>query len=223
MRTVQDVQVLFLFMKKTSDRLYSNQDDGTCTQVTSSRRSSEIQRVKPIHIPRALADGPFLQYPRLTPGQRCYLSSIASIYSTEHVRRLMQQHYLNVLYRCTQEDPCPFKESRSEEESMIGKECVQMDSDMTTVSRTPSRSSEDSSLVAVNAVALPKIPIKQARKTSRPLASKERKTRKPKKKVPVVQVASTKARKREADTSRRSEKTRAVFLSESMESLSIQE
>ncbi|KAG5834926.1 hypothetical protein ANANG_G00266730 [Anguilla anguilla] len=209
-----------------SDRLYSNQDDGTCTQVTSSRRSSEIQRVKPIHIPRALADGPFLQYPRLTPGQRCYLSSIASIYSIEHVRRLMQQHYLNVLYRCTQEDLCPFKESRSEEESMMGNECVQMDSGMTTVSRTPSwsrKDSEDSSLVAVNAVALPKIPIKQARKTSRPLASKERKTRKPKKKVPVVQVASTKARKREADTSRRSEKTRAVFLSESMESLSIQE
>lgn len=40
------------------------------------------------------------QHPTLTTGQKRYLYSIANVYSTEHMRRLMKQHYLNVLHRC---------------------------------------------------------------------------------------------------------------------------
>lgn len=43
-----------------------------------------------------------MQNPGLTAGQRHYLCSIASVYSTEHMRRQMKQHYLNVLHTCLQ-------------------------------------------------------------------------------------------------------------------------
>lgn len=42
-----------------------------------------------------------LQHPSLTPGQKRYLYSIASVYSTDHMRRQMRQHYLNILRSCT--------------------------------------------------------------------------------------------------------------------------
>ncbi|KAK2827667.1 hypothetical protein Q7C36_018593 [Tachysurus vachellii] len=42
---------------------------------------------------------PFLQYSDLTPGQKRYLCSVCKAYSEAHMRKLMQQHYLNVLRR----------------------------------------------------------------------------------------------------------------------------
>lgn len=42
------------------------------------------------------------QHPALTAGQRRYLCSIANVYSTEHMRQQMKQHYLNVLHTCVQ-------------------------------------------------------------------------------------------------------------------------
>uniref|UniRef100_A0A673BJS1 Family with sequence similarity 216 member A n=1 Tax=Sphaeramia orbicularis TaxID=375764 RepID=A0A673BJS1_9TELE len=56
--------------------------------------------MKSIHIPKCMMTAPFLQHPSLTVGQRRYLCSIANIYSTEHMKRQMKQHYLNVLHTC---------------------------------------------------------------------------------------------------------------------------
>ncbi|XP_040898724.1 protein FAM216A-like isoform X2 [Toxotes jaculatrix] len=58
------------------------------------------QHMKTIHIPKSMMSAPFLQHPALTAGQRRYLCSIANVYSTEHMRRQMKQHYLNVLHTC---------------------------------------------------------------------------------------------------------------------------
>ncbi|KAK3554986.1 hypothetical protein QTP86_002525 [Hemibagrus guttatus] len=40
-----------------------------------------------------------IKYSALTPGQKCYLCSVCEVYSEAHMRKLMQQHYLNVLHR----------------------------------------------------------------------------------------------------------------------------
>uniref|UniRef100_A0A3B4ZRY6 Uncharacterized protein n=1 Tax=Stegastes partitus TaxID=144197 RepID=A0A3B4ZRY6_9TELE len=60
------------------------------------------QHMKTIHTPKSMMSAPFLQHPALTAGQRRYLCSIANVYSTEHMRRQMKQHYLNVLHACVQ-------------------------------------------------------------------------------------------------------------------------
>lgn len=39
------------------------------------------------------------QYSVLTPGQKRYLCSMCEAYSEAYMRKLMQQHYLNVLHR----------------------------------------------------------------------------------------------------------------------------
>ncbi|XP_023253564.1 protein FAM216A isoform X1 [Seriola lalandi dorsalis] len=64
--------------------------------------SAGSQHMKTIHIPKSMMSAPFLQHPALTAGQRRYLCSIANVYSTEHMRRQMKQHYLNVLHTCVQ-------------------------------------------------------------------------------------------------------------------------
>ncbi|XP_042344126.1 uncharacterized protein LOC121944411 isoform X1 [Plectropomus leopardus] len=64
--------------------------------------SAGVQHMKTIHIPQSLMSAPFLQHPALTAGQRRYLCSIANVYSTEHMRQQMKQHYLNVLHTCVQ-------------------------------------------------------------------------------------------------------------------------
>ncbi|KAA8578915.1 hypothetical protein FQN60_017518, partial [Etheostoma spectabile] len=53
------------------------------------------QHMKKIHIPKSMMSAPFLQHPALTAGQRRYLCSIANVYSTEHMKQQMKQHYLN--------------------------------------------------------------------------------------------------------------------------------
>ncbi|XP_059844148.1 protein FAM216A isoform X1 [Hypanus sabinus] len=54
-------------------------------------------QLKTIHIPRSMETAPFLQHPSLKTGQKRYLFSIANIYSTDHMRRLMEKQYLNML------------------------------------------------------------------------------------------------------------------------------
>ncbi|XP_028269962.1 protein FAM216A-like [Parambassis ranga] len=77
-------------------------------QVRDMYRGTQInvpagsQHMKTIHTPKSMMSAPFLQHPALTPGQRRYLCSIASVYSTEHMRRQMKQHYLNLLHTCLQ-------------------------------------------------------------------------------------------------------------------------
>ncbi|XP_062400082.1 uncharacterized protein LOC134089638 [Sardina pilchardus] len=64
------------------------------------RQTAEIQHMKTIHIPKSMMMAPFLQHPSLTTGQKRYLCSIASVYSTEHLRRQMRQHYISILRSC---------------------------------------------------------------------------------------------------------------------------
>nr|XP_043882586.1 protein FAM216A-like isoform X1 [Solea senegalensis] len=63
---------------------------------------ADSQHMTTVHIPKSVMSAPFLQHPALTTGQRRYLYSIANVYSTEHMRRQMKQHYLNVLHACLQ-------------------------------------------------------------------------------------------------------------------------
>ncbi|XP_067861936.1 protein FAM216A isoform X2 [Heptranchias perlo] len=59
-------------------------------------------QLKTIHIPRSVESSPFLQHPGLKTGQKRYLYSIANIYSTNHMHRLMQRQYLSMLQHRTQ-------------------------------------------------------------------------------------------------------------------------
>uniref|UniRef100_A0A8C9YI28 Protein FAM216A n=1 Tax=Sander lucioperca TaxID=283035 RepID=A0A8C9YI28_SANLU len=68
---------------------------------THANVSAGGQHMKTIHIPKSMMSAPFLQHPALTAGQRRYLCSIANVYSTEHMRQQMKQHYLNVLHTCS--------------------------------------------------------------------------------------------------------------------------
>ncbi|XP_028313478.1 protein FAM216A [Gouania willdenowi] len=70
--------------------------------VTQRNIPAVSQYMKTIHAPKSLMSAPFLQHPALTAGQRGYLSSIANIYSTEHMRSLMRRHRLSVLHSCLQ-------------------------------------------------------------------------------------------------------------------------
>ncbi|XP_049435143.1 protein FAM216A-like [Epinephelus fuscoguttatus] len=69
--------------------------------------STGSQHMKTIHIPKSMMSAPFLQHPALTAGQRRYLCSIANVYSTEHMRQQMKQHYFNVLHTCVQSGQNP--------------------------------------------------------------------------------------------------------------------
>ncbi|XP_062409786.1 protein FAM216A [Sardina pilchardus] len=78
---------------------------GGCEKTTDSRikrspRHMKDPKVATIHIPTTLAEAPFLQHARLTPGQKRYLSTIAGVHSAEHVWKLLQQHYMNIAHRC---------------------------------------------------------------------------------------------------------------------------
>uniref|UniRef100_UPI00398F1EEA protein FAM216A n=1 Tax=Pristiophorus japonicus TaxID=55135 RepID=UPI00398F1EEA len=59
-------------------------------------------QLKTIHIPRSVESAPFLQHPGLKTGQKRYLYSIANIYSTDHMHKLMQRQYLSMLQHRTQ-------------------------------------------------------------------------------------------------------------------------
>ncbi|XP_031158063.1 protein FAM216A [Sander lucioperca] len=74
---------------------------------THANVSAGGQHMKTIHIPKSMMSAPFLQHPALTAGQRRYLCSIANVYSTEHMRQQMKQHYLNVLHTCVQSGQNP--------------------------------------------------------------------------------------------------------------------
>ncbi|KAM8834284.1 protein FAM216A [Synchiropus picturatus] len=53
-----------------------------------------------IRIPKMITAAPFLQHTTLTPAQREYLYAIAASNRPAHVRKLITQHYMNVLHRC---------------------------------------------------------------------------------------------------------------------------
>ncbi|NP_001373216.1 protein FAM216A [Danio rerio] len=63
------------------------------------------QTTKTIHIQKTMTAAPFLQHPILTPGQKRFLYRMEEAYSTEHMRQLICQHYMNVLHRCIKTVP----------------------------------------------------------------------------------------------------------------------
>nr|XP_046206389.1 protein FAM216A isoform X2 [Oncorhynchus gorbuscha] len=83
-----------------SEHVYKGQNTRVEMHRTAHFKVPDHQQVKTIHVPKSMMTAPFLQHPTLTTGQKRYLYSIANVYSTEHMRRLMKQRYLNVLHRC---------------------------------------------------------------------------------------------------------------------------
>ncbi|XP_078410786.1 protein FAM216A [Cetorhinus maximus] len=66
------------------------------------QQGSLSPRLKTIHIPRSVENASFLQHPGLKIGQKRYLYSIANIYSTDHMHKMMQRQYLSMLQHRTQ-------------------------------------------------------------------------------------------------------------------------
>ncbi|XP_043924578.1 protein FAM216A [Protopterus annectens] len=60
-----------------------------------------IPQLKTIPIYKSVMTAPFLKYPDLTAGQKRYLCSIANVYSTDQMRRLLQRQYIDILHQHT--------------------------------------------------------------------------------------------------------------------------
>lgn len=116
--------------------------------------------MKAIHVPKSMMSAPFLQHPALTAGQRRYLCSIANVYSTEHMRQQMKEHYLNVLHTCVQSGQnttCRrrFEGRQHRENSMFTKDA---DKNVARARPRVQRKSDSSSTAAANSeVIFPKI------------------------------------------------------------------
>ncbi|XP_022532351.2 protein FAM216A, partial [Astyanax mexicanus] len=63
-------------------------------------RIERITKQNPSPAETSVVLSPF-QHPCLTPGQKRYLFTAAKAHSKDHVRKLICQHYLNVLHRST--------------------------------------------------------------------------------------------------------------------------
>lgn len=79
-------------------------------RVSAAKRETQLRHGVTIHIPKTLTSAPFLKHTELTPAQREYLYTVAASYSPEHVRNLINQHYMNVLHRCIRTDCSPERE-----------------------------------------------------------------------------------------------------------------
>lgn len=71
-------------------------------QVTTGHRIEPVANAKRGHSEQF----PFPQHPGLAVGQKRYLCSIASVYSTENMRQQMKRHRLNLLHACLQQGAC---------------------------------------------------------------------------------------------------------------------
>ncbi|XP_019119967.2 protein FAM216A [Larimichthys crocea] len=115
--------------------------------------------MKTIPIPKSMMSAPFLQHPALTAGQRCYLCSIANVYSTEHMRQQMKQHYLKVLRTCVQSGENPTCRRRYWDHRHRGNGPFLKDAEKDVTKGKPQRQSKrnSSSSTANSNVILPKI------------------------------------------------------------------
>ncbi|KAJ8414732.1 hypothetical protein AAFF_G00022550 [Aldrovandia affinis] len=109
---------------------------------------------------------PFLQHPSLTHGQKRYLYSIANVYSTEHMRKLMKRHYLNVLHQCIRAGPNGLGENRT----LQFKQKYTFESgskiDSQSLDRTKPNGDRQTAAVHSGKIILPRIPNSQNRTTS---------------------------------------------------------
>lgn len=85
---------------RTMEFSHKDLEDGAPDDINSkdSQKGCRLQivplrqQVKTIKIPRAMKNEAFLKHPDLTMGQKRYLCSIASIYSTSNMRALTEKH-----------------------------------------------------------------------------------------------------------------------------------
>uniref|UniRef100_A0A3B1KJE8 Uncharacterized protein n=1 Tax=Astyanax mexicanus TaxID=7994 RepID=A0A3B1KJE8_ASTMX len=68
--------------------------------MSLSCRTVKFRVPIPLKLLTSVVLSPF-QHPCLTPGQKRYLFTAAKAHSKDHVRKLICQHYLNVLHRST--------------------------------------------------------------------------------------------------------------------------
>uniref|UniRef100_A0A8C8D737 Uncharacterized protein n=1 Tax=Oncorhynchus tshawytscha TaxID=74940 RepID=A0A8C8D737_ONCTS len=74
------------------------------THRTAHFKVSDNQQVKTTLSPCVILNIVIMfQHPTLTTGQKLSLSTIANVYSTDHVRRLMKQHYLYLMFKMDNE------------------------------------------------------------------------------------------------------------------------
>ncbi|XP_051277625.1 protein FAM216A-like [Dicentrarchus labrax] len=152
-------------LKRTTESNNRCTDGFECQQVREMYRGTHTnvsaggQHMKTIHIPKSLMSAPFLQHPALTAGQRRYLCSIANIYSTEHMRQQMKQHYLKVLRTCVQSGQNPtcrrrYGDHQHRENSVFTKDA---EKDVARAKPQGQRKGNSSSSTAHSDVILPKI------------------------------------------------------------------
>ncbi|XP_051960583.1 uncharacterized protein LOC127627988 [Xyrauchen texanus] len=82
----------------------TNPKFGHGMQKATVKVAEQNRDMRTIQIPKTMTAAPFLQHPGLTPGQKRFLYSIAEAYSTDQMRQLICQHYMNVLHRCIRTD-----------------------------------------------------------------------------------------------------------------------
>ncbi|XP_036382038.1 protein FAM216A-like [Megalops cyprinoides] len=154
-----------------SQSLFNGQDASTKTRRTSHFKAapqqlSETQQMKTIHIPKSMMAAPFLQHPGLTHGQKRYLYSIANVYSTDHMRKLMKRHYLNVLNQCIRAGQNGLAENRTQQ--LKKKQAFEWGSKTDSRSQEKAKPNGDRHTAARNSgkIILPSIANSQSRTTS---------------------------------------------------------
>ncbi|KAM4708997.1 protein FAM216A [Discoglossus pictus] len=89
--------------------------------AAGSQSATETPHVKTVQIPRSMKNAAFLKHPDLTLGQKRYLCSIAKIYSTSHMRTLIDRHLHPQL-------PLKYNDSKKvQKDNPFGKELITKD------------------------------------------------------------------------------------------------
>ncbi|XP_040916029.1 uncharacterized protein LOC121196898 [Toxotes jaculatrix] len=207
-------------------KIASKDGDLKINRPSAARTEPELQHVTVIQIPKSMAAAPFLKHAALTPAQREYLYTIASSYSTAHVRNIITQHYMNVLHRCVRagysrdrDDLSVTSVTSPENEG----ENRQSKPQSEVSSRAKHKGKINTGVRHPGKSFLPQIPNRQAR-TSNTSASKHRKMKK--RTSPTLRRKSQRVRIRlleEEEEEEEEEEGLDDFLSESLSSLSVGE
>ncbi|XP_046870920.1 protein FAM216A [Hypomesus transpacificus] len=139
------------------------------------RLPAPSRHMKTIHIPKTMAKAPYLANSYLTPGQRRYLHTIADTCSMEHVHKLIQQHYMNVLHRCIQAGQHLVKDDIMEN---LEVESLPYEHESEIQKHSGPKNRERKGSVLSGKTTLPKIPNRHLRTFSDNSPSKQRKAKK---------------------------------------------
>ncbi|KAG5840728.1 protein FAM216A-like isoform X2 [Anguilla anguilla] len=207
-----------------SDSQFSGHDTSARGQRRSHfkappQQTSEAHQIKTIHIPKSLMAAPFLQHPSLTHGQKRYLYSIANVYSTEHMQRLMKRHYLDVLHHCIRAGARGLGENRTPQFKKKHTSELASKADSRSLDSSKPNRTRQAAGVHSGKVILPSIGYSQKRTASN--TSNETGLRMLKTNEHAARNASLKAKRWEGPPEKQ-EKTEEECLSENMSSLSIE-